>query len=173
MLVFLEHLAPAEPAPAKAPAPVETSRVTVDALTTDVVTLRRKGKEAKLSRRSREFFLALFWVDRKMVTFRDLWEKLVGVKTGRAYRQDPKGGGPPELLRKIKSTLNKQITKGLGRPPVGEFWIEAVEREGYRLNRASLVWQEAMGALHRSNELPVDPSHADRRSSNGYRRRPT
>jgi hypothetical protein len=170
MLFFLQYLKPADPAPATAPTPVETSRVIVDALTTNIVTLRHKGKEAKLSGRNKELFTALFWAKSKMVTYENLWELLIGRKSGKAYRQDLKGGGPPALLRKIKSKLHQKLAKRLGQPPVGEFWVEAVEHEGYQLNHASLIWQKAMDALDRPNELPIDPGQADRRSSKGYRR---
>ena len=168
MLVFLDHLKPADPAPTTAPAPAATSRVTVDTLTKNVVTLRHKGKEAKLSGREREFFLALFWSDNKLLAFDSLWKKLIEDETGKRYRQDPKGGGPPARLRRIKCNTNKKIAKCLGHAPDGQHWINAVKREGYQLNRTSLIWQKSMDAVDRPNELPIDPGQADRRSSKGY-----
>jgi hypothetical protein len=153
-----------------APSVGETSRVTVDVDAGKRVILRYKGNRVELRDRDKDCFLLLFCHDTKMLTYEELWHGLIEKDTGKGYKQNPKGGGPPDLLRQIKCHLNKRITQHLGRPPVGGFWIERIPREGYQLNRSSLVWQWAKGVPDRAYERTLDPSVIDRESTRGYRR---
>ncbi len=142
----------------------------MDAAAGNLVRLRFNGIPLELSGRDREFFLFLFWKESKSATYKEIWDKLIQDKSGKGYRQDPNGGGPPDTLRRIKCNANGKFMDAFGDPPTGAFWIEKVKGYGYRLNQESLVWQQARGRPDRSNELPLEPKVLDRRKGKGYRR---
>jgi hypothetical protein len=160
VLTWLDRAGPSGNGPAVLPDADERKRVTIDAGGENVAVLRFNGRTVELSGMSRTFFLHLLWGENKVVSFEEIWKLHFEERAGHGYRSDHRGA-PPARLRKIKSELDLALRRQFGKPPGRRFWVERVKRQGYRLNRASVIWHTVNDFQDRFRLFTLDPRRAD------------
>ncbi|MEZ6142074.1 MAG: hypothetical protein R3B84_16030 [Zavarzinella sp.] len=140
MVRVLELSKPTDPAPPNEPTLVAKRRATVDVVNSNAVKIQYNNKICILSGRKRELFLKLFHSINKFASHENIWNHIFRNECRSTYKPNPKGGGPPDNLRQIKSKLDRKLLVDIGLPPQGTSWITSLKNQGYVLNQ-SITWQ--------------------------------
>jgi hypothetical protein len=116
-----------------------TRHVTIRLFGDKSIEVRFEGKPYRF-KQQQAIFLLLLKGNPSLVHYQDIWDHLE-IETPYV----PDKGGPPALLRKLKSKTDLDLIRAFGLPPNGRHWILRDKFVGYGLNRNNglLIWSFA------------------------------